>query len=792
MPSPSRLLLLPALAFAALPAVDNFELAGPTTPAGGSWITYQDTASAAATWTRTKTPGANGSASCGRLEVRLSGVSGYAGASGSLAEFYDEVDLSAYAGIRLQARTNAGSLKVQIPTSTTNTAYNHYEAPLPADTNWRLFEVPFSKLKQTWGKASAWTPEKAIQVGFLVGNNTSKDLWAEIDEIEFYKAGEERIAPDTGVYTSKFPKVDQVGYEPSWKKRAVITTPYAWPADTFHVIDAKGVRHFTGRWEGIRDDSATSGEKVAVGEFGEFAEEGTWWIETKGVKSAPFAIKKGVYGDLYRNALRCFSTIRCGAAVHDERVGIVHPPCHAQDTLRSDTSLVGDFHGGWHNAGDFGKWVHEASISVASFLWLVELDQRRSGTDATASQALLDEARWGLEWILRMQRADGSFYHKVDAEPEFSWGKTPDQDPLPRWASLQAKDSKEASSVDAGDACAVLSQGARVFAKLDATFSRRMLEASDKAFAWLSANRGIGQADIYYTDKDSRQEEFWARAEWARRKGDSAFQVEVLQELQKLGASPVSWFTPQLFGMMALATSKDIHPVVSSVADQLVRGLGSDLSGKANQSPYGSPQGPTEFWWGSNESALFRAQAMVFSDALLGNVDHRNAALGVLHHLLGVNALDTSFVTGFGAKAIRHPYHWSTFAYATPMPGWITGGPNNQFTTLKDVAYDQPLYELVKERKTPAAKSYLDLCSASGSYASNEGQTTEQAALVFLAGWFAGTGAWADAQVSVKPQASSRKATATGPRMELRQGRLRLVLPNRVVDQPPRDLSGRR
>ncbi|MBK9577107.1 MAG: glycoside hydrolase family 9 protein [Fibrobacteres bacterium] len=785
------LALIPLLDASAL-VMDDFELAGLTSPAGGGWITYQDSLSNATTWTRAKTPGAEGSKACGRLEARLSGVSGYAGASGALAPSYGEVDLSAYAGIRFRARTNAGTLRVQIPTTTTNTAYNHFESPVPADTAWRLFEVPFAKLKQSWGTASPWTPSKAIQAGFLVGNNTSKDLWAELDDIEFYQAGQERIAPDTGIYTSRFPKVDQVGYEPSWKKRTVITTPHAWPRDTFHVVDAQGKSHFTGLWGGVFDDSATSGEVVAIGDFDAFTEEGTWWIETKGVRSAPFAIKSGVYANLYKNALQCFSTIRCGVAVHDQRMGVAHPICHRQDTLRSDTNLVGDFHGGWHNAGDFGKWVHEASISVASFLWLVELDRIRSGRELSSNSALLDEARWGLEWILRMQRADGSFFHKVDAEPEFSWGKTPDQDPLPRWASLQAKNAKEASSVDAGDACAVLSQGARVFASVDTAFSRRMLDASAGAFAWLSAHRGIGQADVYYTDKDSRQEEFWARAEWARRKGDSSYQMEVLQEFQKLAMDPVSWFTPQLFGAMSLATSKEVYPWLSSYARTSVQSKASGLTPAVASSPYGTPLRSTEFWWGSNETALFRAQAMVFAEALTPSDNFDEYALQVMHHVLGVNALDTSFVAGFGQKAIRRPYHWSTFAYGIPMPGWITGGPNNQFTDLKSVAYDQPLWDLVKLRKTPAAKSYLDLCSASGSYASNEGQTTEQAALVFLAGWFAGSGAWADPTVSVNTPAVAPKVRRDGPRMEMRQGRLRMVLPEGAGKASPRDAAGRR
>ena len=763
MPLLRWLPLIPALVLASW-TWDDFETAGATAPGGGPWITYQDSTSSGASWSRAAGPGADGSGRCGRLQARISSISGYAGASGSLLPGFAEKDLSSYAGIRFWARTNAGTLKVQIPTTPTNTIYNHYEAPVLADTSWRLFEVPFASLKQTWGTASAWAPARALQVGFLLSNNSAADLWAELDDIAFYTSSEETVAPDTGVFVSPFPKVDQVGYEPLSRKWTAITAPFAQAGDSFWVADTVGNRRFGGVLQGAFNDTLSSGEFVLGGDFTPFQVQGRWRIEVGSRHSATFSIRTGVHQDLYRNALRCFRTIRCGAEVHDERTGLAHPPCHPQDTLNSADGGHGDFHGGWHNAGDYGKWTTEASVTVASFLWLAELDRRRSGREPQATSALLDEARWGLEWILRMQRPDGSFFHKVDAEPQFAWGTRPEDDHLPRWASLQGKGATSASSIDAADACAVLAQGARVFSTLDNSWSRRLGEASDRSWGWVAAHPGIGEADRYYTDANSQQEELWARAEHARRAPTDSLDRALAEKIAQLpkGTGP-SWLDPSLFGVLAASTDSQALPLSRTAALAHLSANASVLAAKSNGSPYRTVLGPDEFWWGSNETLLFRGLAMAVADAVQPDSSQRQAALAQLDHVLGMNALDTSFVAGFGQKAIRRPYHWSTQDYGTPLPGWVTGGPNHYAATLDQVANDQPLYDLVNVRKTPPAKSFLDLCSSSGSYASNEGQTTEQAALVFLSGWFSGPGAWADQRVdAIVPRGPSRNLPSPG------------------------------
>ena len=96
------------------------------------------------------------------------------------------------------------------------------------------------------------------------------------------------------------------------------------------------------------------------------------------------------------------------------------------------------------------------------------------------------------------------------------------------------------------------------------------------------------------------------------------------------------------------------------------------------------------------------AIAMILNAELTGRGDMRSAALLQWHYALGMNALDTCFVTGFGERSVLHPHHRPSGADGidAPVPGLISGGPNKSFP-----------YPSTREKlspDTPPAKCFLD------------------------------------------------------------------------------------
>ena len=111
---------------------------------------------------------------------------------------------------------------------------------------------------------------------------------------------------------------------------------------------------------------------------------------------------------------------------------------------------------------------------------------------------------------------------------------------------------------------------------------------------------------------------------------------------------------------------------------------------------------PDGYVWGSILPILSSAMAMILHARLTGRREMLEAALLQWHYALGLNALDTCFVTGFGERPVLHPHHRPSGAdgIPDPVPGLISGGPNQRFP-----------YPATRERlapDTPPAKCFLD------------------------------------------------------------------------------------
>ncbi|KPK57310.1 MAG: hypothetical protein AMK73_10280 [Planctomycetes bacterium SM23_32] len=475
--------------------------------------------------------------------------------------------------------------------------------------------------------------------------------------------------------------------------------------------------------------------------FSALAEPGRYTVRISGAESHPFTVGSDVYDGLYADALRCFYVIRANAPLDDPVTGLSHPASHVTDA-EYDTrpGEFRDYKGGWYNAGDYGKWAHEAAFSAAYMMWLYELrgggpaggvivrDDLRIPESGNGVPDLLDEARWGLEWLLKMQNADGSVYHKVDTEPDFAWGLPPEEDPHPR----KVRYGDALSTVDAADFVGAVAQAARVFAGFDADFARTCEQAARRSWEWVEAHPDAAQNDPYYTRRDTWPELLWALGEMHRLTGDEELLARFERETRTRPVSEPNWNDPQAFGYLAVITAPQTpDPSRSGLSAALVRAAELRLN-VARATGYGVALEPQMYVWGSNAHAAGRGNLMLMAYHLTGRTEFRDGAQAQLDYLLGLNALDQCFVTGYGTRRNEHPYHWTWHVYQKTMHGWLSGGANSHAQGA-----DPPLRRL-QEAGTPPAKCWLDLCINGGSWASNEGATDQNAQLLFLAGWLGG------------------------------------------------------
>ena len=165
-------------------------------------------------------------------------------------------------------------------------------------------------------------------------------------------------------------RLDTVGYLPGHDKRASVPARF----DEFKVRrEPDGAVAFGGKASGPRRNEDT-GEDIYYADFSALREPGTYFLDVPNVgRSAPFRVGAGVYVEPFRAAFEAMYLWRCGSAVSLTRNGTAysHAACHLADARLDCVGRPGerrDSAGGWHDAGDYNKYVVNAGITVGIML----------------------------------------------------------------------------------------------------------------------------------------------------------------------------------------------------------------------------------------------------------------------------------------------------------------------------------------------------------------------------------------------------------------------------------------
>ena len=455
-----------------------------------------------------------------------------------------------------------------------------------------------------------------------------------------------------------------------------------------------------------------------------------------GSVSPEFTIGDSVFEDLGRIALKAFYFTRSGtellrqyagqwerAAGHPDTAVAVHTS--AAGPVRVEGSII-SAPGGWYDAGDYNKYVVNASFATYMMLAPYDacancfFDADTNIPESGNGQAdLLDEIRFNLDWMLAMQDpADGGVYHKLTSK-NFSGFVMPADDGAERFVVQK-------STAAALDFAAVTAIAARVYGATDPGYTATLEIAARAAWDWAVQNPQVlyvQPADIstgtYAFSSDDFVDEWgWARIELFLLTGDASYTAN-WSAANQAGGVPW-WGGVMTLGWMSAvrdtATPADIRDVaearILAAADNLV-------AAASNGYRVGMTSG--DFVWGSNGLAATQAVLLAHAYELTGNQDYLDTATSSIDYLFGRNPLGVSFVTGVGTRYPMFIHHRPSGADGIdePVPGLLAGGPNQDQQDLGDcpVAYPSDL----------PALSYLDHeCS----YASNEIAINWNAALV--------------------------------------------------------------
>jgi endoglucanase len=544
---------------------------------------------------------------------------------------------------------------------------------------------------------------------------------------------------------------NQLGYLPDAAKFATLRSP----STNFAVRTFGGGVALQGRPTPVRDDAA-SGDPVQIVDFSAVRQPGTYTLEIDAtatdatkpdpakpgtIKSAPITIAGSAYRQALRLTMRSYYGQRCGCNV-DLGEGYSHPACHLRAEFHPTSGKSGAYknQGGWHDAGDYGRYVVNSGISTGTLLWAWEMwNGAVRGLAFNIPESggklpdFLAEIRWNLDWMLSLQDADGGVWHKQTSE-NFCAFVLPQDDRLISYIIGTGSAPYKSTSATA-DLAAVAAIAARCYGPYDDAYAKNCLDAAKRAYAWASKNPSVtfeNPPSIRtggYGDADCRDEILWAAAELWRTTGDDVYRqafengaaslrTDGALRLKTPGWNELSAFALWTYAMAGRkGASSELLAQIREASVHAAEGLISN----SRQNGYGNTLALSDYGWGSNGVAGNQSLQLLVTDRLQKNDAFRQAAAENLHYLVGRNCWDLSWITQLGTKAFQHPHHRPSAAdnIAAPWPGLLSGGPNAH--PGDRVAASLP--------KQPPMRMYKDDQAA---YSLNEIAINWNAPLVFL------------------------------------------------------------
>jgi hypothetical protein len=533
-------------------------------------------------------------------------------------------------------------------------------------------------------------------------------------------------------------RTSQIGYRTGDVKLAVVLSTQQ-PEGKCQIVNTRNaavvfecqVRHNAGtRW----------GEFAWCGDvdFTAVREPGRYRIRVGDGPSPEFDIDDAVYRALPAQLLEFMTQQRCG---HNPWLGA---ECHQQDGRTAygpePAGTVLDARGGWHDAADLLKYLLTSSNATGQLLLAAQIqaaaDDPTTDTPARArgsrpaevqgslsapdSRRLLDEAKWGLEWMLKLHPAPDQLYHQVaddrdhagwrlppDDQVDYGWGKGAAR--VVYYADGRPQGLKDYQSQSTGVAnlagryAAAMALAFQIWQQ-DTTnrkFAARCLQAGREVYELGKSREGVQQGNSYgapyrYEETTWADDMEWGAAELYRATNEERYLQDARRYAELSGAT--SWMNQNEIRHYQYYPFFNVgHFRLHGLVDDRVR---AELAGyyragilscvtRARAHPFGIG---VPFIWCSNNLVVALATQCLCYERMTGDQQFQAFAARQRDWLAGCNPWGYSMFTGIGTTFPRDVHLMTTRLTQRPVRGGLVDGPvmRDIFRGLRGVSIREP------------------------------------------------------------------------------------------------------
>lgn len=539
----------------------------------------------------------------------------------------------------------------------------------------------------------------------------------------------------------------QVGYGPGMQAQFSSPRPFR----SFSVVrEADGATVIEGGMPKFERPTGILGSirTVWVGSFSSDVTPGRYRLVAGDLSSHPFAIGPEVFDGALRAVQRAFYFQRAFTAI--DRDHAEGPWVHESDAALAPPGV----RGGWHDAGDFS--IYSASLNTALF-WLLEAysDFKPSADDTNIPESgngvpdLLNEARWGLAWLLSSQETSGGFRNATCEEQYGSYGTNfPD--------SVAPYRRGEVGTLATARAVGNLAYAATIYRQYDPAFAEGVLAAARRGYAYLQLHAGETTdgptCPAYRSDGDAllgKHARMFAAAGMLLATGEPRFRDDYEHNSVALDSDP-SYLHLNGFAAQLYLRAPEGEAARRTAIRERLREHAARVRDDGDRHPF-QLSAPTH--WGSIGAGFTRSGSYSVKRCLedpLGARADCDQALANVHYALGRNSFGLCYVSGL--PGISHGrsrafHHWLAALRAQPFlfPGMLAGGPNaspEPADTSNPLARPIPIWGYwgdpawPRDAETPLDQRYTD----NDSWSTNEVSLDWQASMLYslyFAQWMA-------------------------------------------------------
>jgi len=439
------------------------------------------------------------------------------------------------------------------------------------------------------------------------------------------------------------------------------------------------------------------------------AQSGTMSIQLKDTELAKVTIGEDVYRRYLDDLVAFMRQQRCG---YNPYFGVA---CHRNDGRLfyapvADSTYY-DFSGGWHDAGDQLKYLITSSNATARMLLAYEFGKEKFADQVDAMghpypneiPDILDETRWGLDWILKLHPKKDWLIHQIADDRDHRGFKAPDKDNAdygwgansyraayfadgkPQGLGKWKSESTGIANI-AGRCAAALALGSRTWSKLDAAYSEKLLTAAIELYEMGRKQPGFQQGNSHgapyrYNENSWEDDMEWGAAELYKATNDERYLEEsikyayMIKDDGVLARDSIAHYEKYPFMNMGHYSLHEVAP--DTVRTQLENWYKSNLDkivskGKTNAFGVGTP-----FIWCSNNVMVNYITQTLLYEKMTGDHSYHESLKKHRDWLLGRNPWGTSMFTGIpvGGEFPEDVHLPSVPLLNKAAPGGIVDGP---------------------------------------------------------------------------------------------------------------------